>query len=775
MKSSLLSLSLIFLLTFSYAESIVYFQNNSQYPLSVSTTSTLSGSYWNNLFSGTMPAWELQKAIFETNRDSGITWGDDFYFYTTVTYAGESVTLELRLHGDFIGSTMYQSSSGPGFSDPWYSDRSFHSNTFILGGKQFVLKYRADLPPGNIYDDVYFVLHEVDPYPQLASDLTDSHIFNVLAYNIFMLTPPIGSSDEYDRAKIIYNHVHGYDAIIISEAFYNGAREDELLPRLSAEYPYQTSVVDESGSTEDGGVLIVSRWPIEIDEHITFDDCGGSDCLAAKGAKYARINKLGQKYHLFGTHTQAFPEPANITIRQTQFNQLKTWILSKTIPQNEPILIGGDLNVDKLANTLNEYDIMNQILETKPATLIGDNFTYDGSINTYGDPGIEYLDYVLVDTTHFSPEIFTNQTQILRHVESVDDLWDNNDLELDLSDHFAVHGRFVYPKITVEPIPDIACEGGTIELSVTTNIPLSYQWIKDGTEIPAANSNTLTLNNVSLSDAGNYYCQINYSCGKLESATVAVTISSMPATPTISTSNNVLTSSSPINNQWYDSNGAILGATNQVHVAATLDDYYVVVTDGACSATSSLSNVTTLPVELLAFSGIEEEKYNRLIWETASEINSSHFEIEKSETNIDFKRINIVKAKEFSNTITTYQYDDPELTPLSYYRLKMVDLDGSYKYSNTISLKRELINGFTRIYPNPTQGQITVHANIPKDTEGIIEVYNIVGKLFKSENINSDFQGIVQKNIDLSNLPKGSYILRLKNMNDVKSITVIKN
>lgn len=424
-----------------FAESFLYFQNNSSLSFAVSTSQTgphnMDSDEWWGMSSGTINPWQLETNLLWTNRNVGIHNGTDFFLTATLTSGGQSIDLKLRLNGNFVGSDLWQSSAGPGFSHSWYSDRNFHQETFTLNGKTVTLKYTAYA--AGTYDDILFVLQEHDPFPVLASDLTDPAILNVLSYNIFMLTPPISLSDQGTRAEYIHQHVSGYDVIIINEAFDNAARAT-LTTNLSAEYPYYTAVVDEALSFEDGGVLIYSRWPIELSNHIVYDDCDGDDCLAAKGAMYARINKLGKKYHVFGTHTQAWPDAANVATRQAQMTQMKNFADSYAIPSNEAVIYGGDFNVEKIANYLNEYDDMFTILNTEEPNYLGHGFTYDYLVSDYADsPYQEYLDYVMYEKAHLIPTIQTNEVIILRSI--ADAMWDI----FDLSDHLAVHGRFQFP------------------------------------------------------------------------------------------------------------------------------------------------------------------------------------------------------------------------------------------------------------------------------------------------------------------------------------------
>lgn len=632
MKHIILLLLFALFTIISRAESFVYFQNNTSHDIQLSTTSTLGGSYWNNEYSGTFEAWKTQTRIYTTNRDEGVTWDENFYFTTNLTVDGETVQLWLRLEGDFIGSTMWQSAAGPGFNHPWFGDQSFYSETFQINGKDFILKYRADLPPGNSWDDVYFVLQEVDPYPVSPADLLNDYVFNVLAYNVFLLTPPIGSSDEYLRSEYIHEHIHGYDAIILSEAFYNAAREDNLIPLMSTEYPYYTDILDESGASEDGGVMIFSRWPIQYEDQFNFSDCEGTDCLSPKGANYARISKNGVLYHLFGTHTQSGTDTDEINTRAGQLAEVTSFVASQNIPEGEAVIIGGDLNVDKIDNHANEYTNMYGILNCFEPSISGHPYTYDPSYNTYASSEQEYLDYALSETEHLAAYSVTNYPQILRTVASEGDLWDNDDLELDLSDHFAVHGRFVYPYFTEHPMAQDLCLGQGFTLSVDVSEQVSYQWYHDGQAIQGQTFSTFTIVGTQLSDAGEYYCIASYANGSITSETVTVSITEIP-TPIVTDNGGVLISSAATGNQWYNANGIIAGATEQTYTPTQSGDHYVVVTEGNCSSSqSNFINVQITGISQNSDAGLWFDVYPNPIFEDA--VNVRFNEATKPQTHV---------------------------------------------------------------------------------------------------------------------------------------------
>ncbi|MGB1216246.1 MAG: immunoglobulin domain-containing protein, partial [Saprospiraceae bacterium] len=112
-----------------------------------------------------------------------------------------------------------------------------------------------------------------------------------------------------------------------------------------------------------------------------------------------------------------------------------------------------------------------------------------------------------------------------------------------------------------------------------------------------------------------------------------------------------------------------------------------------------------LPVELLFLEGSIRKEVNVLDWATASEINNSHFEVERSKNGVDFNYLGKVEGNGNSSTEITYSFIDTKPELVSYYRLKQVDLNGEFSYTNVITLKRKTQGiSFGNIYPSPTKG-----------------------------------------------------------------------
>jgi hypothetical protein len=99
----------------------------------------------------------------------------------------------------------------------------------------------------------------------------------------------------------------------------------------------------------------------------------------------------------------------------------------------------------------------------------------------------------------------------------------------------------------------------------------------------------------------------------------------------------------------------------------------------------------------------------QLGWLTASEENSSHFEVERSSDGRNFTTLATVNAQGNSSSPVTYaEADMSPLSATSYYRLRMVDLDGTFSYSKTVAVSSASAGLQVRAYPNPSKGS-SVH------------------------------------------------------------------
>lgn len=189
---------------------------------------------------------------------------------------------------------------------------------------------------------------------------------------------------------------------------------------------------------------------------------------------------------------------------------------------------------------------------------------------------------------------------------------------------------------------------------------------------------------------------------------------------------------------------------------------------------------TVLPIELISFTGANNNGFNLLKWATVSETNNEYFTLERSIDGINWKEITKIKATGNSLNYKHYQYEDYSFinNEINYYRLKQTDFSGDFEYSNIISIEssENIETYLSDIHPNPTNENI--YFNVFTSQSGIanIELIDFMGNsIIKEEQpINS---GKNDLKTDMSNLKNGIYILKITTLNDGKCINqkVIKN
>ncbi len=182
---------------------------------------------------------------------------------------------------------------------------------------------------------------------------------------------------------------------------------------------------------------------------------------------------------------------------------------------------------------------------------------------------------------------------------------------------------------------------------------------------------------------------------------------------------------------------------------------------------------SALPIELLDFSGKHVmNRWNELKWSTVSEQNSKHFEIQRSFNNRDFEGIGNVAAAGESSSIIQYHFNDEGFrTGSNYYRLKMVDLDGSFEYSNVIEIR---IKGEQQIsvMPNPTKGQFQIIFDNEVSGKIRINVLDATGR--EVLDVQEDVNNLKTKDIDLAAMAEGVYLIRVEIADQLFTSKVVK-
>lgn len=158
-----------------------------------------------------------------------------------------------------------------------------------------------------------------------------------------------------------------------------------------------------------------------------------------------------------------------------------------------------------------------------------------------------------------------------------------------------------------------------------------------------------------------------------------------------------------------------------------------------------------LPVYLLSFSASKQNGSSLLKWSTSSEVNSSQFVVEHSADGARYAALSSVAAAGNSNVPTDYHYTHRQPLPgANYYRLKMIDKDGTFDYSPVRQLHFEQDNAL-KIIPNPATDRVFVYVEKPG---GTIRLFSSIGKLLREAKLTQN-----QLEIDISAAAAGVYFI----------------
>lgn len=149
-----------------------------------------------------------------------------------------------------------------------------------------------------------------------------------------------------------------------------------------------------------------------------------------------------------------------------------------------------------------------------------------------------------------------------------------------------------------------------------------------------------------------------------------------------------------------------------------------------CGCASSVTNCNpTLPVEFGLFTGLDVNGVVELNWLTVSEVNNSHFEILKSVDGIKWSYIGSVSGQGNSESPTEYYFpDELPFSGVNYYRIRQVDFDGKFSYSNIISLNRDASFSL-HVFPNPTfNGEVNIKFHNNEREETLLLLIDALGR-----------------------------------------------
>ena len=171
------------------------------------------------------------------------------------------------------------------------------------------------------------------------------------------------------------------------------------------------------------------------------------------------------------------------------------------------------------------------------------------------------------------------------------------------------------------------------------------------------------------------------------------------------------------------------------------------------------------PVELTSFSAIVSGQEVHLNWTTATETNNRGFDIERK-SNLVWENIGYVAGFGTTTEPKAYSFIDENVSNGKYiYRLKQIDYDGSYEYSNEIELDIDFLPSeyiLFQNHPNPFNPSTKIQFAVPKQTQLKINVYNVMGELISTIADGSYEAGFHQVTFNSDDLATGAYIYRIE-------------
>lgn len=196
---------------------------------------------------------------------------------------------------------------------------------------------------------------------------------------------------------------------------------------------------------------------------------------------------------------------------------------------------------------------------------------------------------------------------------------------------------------------------------------------------------------------------------------------------------------------------------------------------GIINTYDALQLTPVVSVELTSFKVNYSNGSVYLQWFTSAEANNYGFEIQKRYDNTQFEKIGFVNGFGSTTEENNYSFTDNDLQSYRiYYRLKQIDFNGNFKFSDVVMIEDAVLNEFQlyRNYPNPFNPSTTIKYSLPRQSRIKISLYNILGNLVETLFDGEQTTGIHRLILNAKDLSSGVYFVSMEADHFNKSIKI---
>ena len=226
---------------------------------------------------------------------------------------------------------------------------------------------------------------------------------------------------------------------------------------------------------------------------------------------------------------------------------------------------------------------------------------------------------------------------------------------------------------------------------------------------------------------------------------------------------------------WVDFNSGFWDATLVMDLQISADNKLIAATHGKGVFRSDLYSGGTLPAKLIDFAGVNRGSYNQLNWVVTEEQHLARYELERSADGLNYQKVATKQAAN-SMIMITYTHNDPVSIGASeyYYRLKIIDHDGSFTYSSVVFIRAASKTKIS-VLNNPFRDIIILQYNTARDQKISVALYHAGGGLIRRQDYNATAGSGAYTLFGFDNLPAGLYYLKTGSGDFLQTFKLVKN